>query len=103
MGFLSYLRPDRFTVALVAVAIIATLLPTTGGGIPVLKVIIAGSIALLFFLQGARLSRNAIIDGAVHWRLHLMVFAATFVMFPMLGVLFSFGLGSMLAPGIGLG
>ena len=60
---------------------------------PVLKVIIAGSIALLFFLQGARLSRKAIIDGAIHWRLHLMVFAATFVIFPMLGLLFSFSLG----------
>jgi solute carrier family 10 (sodium/bile acid cotransporter), member 7 len=103
MGFLSYLRPDRFTVALVTVAVIATLLPTTGGGIPVLKVIIAGSIALLFFLQGARLSRKAIIDGAVHWRLHLMVFAATFVLFPLLGLLFSFSLGSILPPSIGLG
>jgi solute carrier family 10 (sodium/bile acid cotransporter), member 7 len=103
VSFLSYLRPDRFTVALVAIAVLATVLPTTGAGIPVLKVIIAGSIALLFFLQGARLSRKAIIDGAIHWRLHLMVFAATFIMFPMLGLLFSFSLESVLAPGIGLG
>jgi solute carrier family 10 (sodium/bile acid cotransporter), member 7 len=40
----------------------------------------------LFLLQGARLSRAAIIAGAFHWRLHLVVFAATFVLFPIVGL-----------------
>lgn len=103
MAFLSLLKPDRFTIALVAVAILATFLPATGAGIPILKATIVGSIALLFFLQGARLSREAIIQGATHWRLHLMVFAATFVLFPLLGFLTKTYLQSYLAPGIALG
>ena len=44
------------------------------------------AIGLLFFLHGARLSRSAIIAGASHWRLHLLVFACTFVLFPLLGL-----------------
>ena len=103
MSILALLKPDRFTLALVATAIVATILPATGAGAPVLKVIIAGSIALLFFLQGARLPREAIIQGAVHWRLHLMVFAATFLLFPALGLLTKTYLQSYLAPGIALG
>lgn len=103
MRFLSYLRPDRFTVALVATAAAATILPATGAAIPVLKAVIAGSIALLFFLQGARLARETVIEGIVHWRLHLTVFAATFILFPILGLMLSRSLESVLAPGIAMG
>jgi sodium/bile acid cotransporter 7 len=103
MALLSLLRPDGFTLALVATAIAATLLPATGLASPVLKAVIAGSIALLFFLQGTRLSRNAIIQGAVQWRLHLVAFAATFLLFPILGLLTKVTLESYLAPGIALG
>ena len=44
-------------------------------------------IALLFFLHGARLSRQAVIDGLTNWRLHLTVLMITFVAFPPLGLL----------------
>jgi solute carrier family 10 (sodium/bile acid cotransporter), member 7 len=103
MAFLSVLRPDRFTLALVATAVLATLLPATGAAAPVLEMIITGSIALLFFLQGARLPREAIVQGVGHWRLHLMVFAATFILFPILGLAAKTYLQSYLAPGIALG
>jgi sodium/bile acid cotransporter 7 len=43
------------------------------------------AIALLFFLHGAKLSREAVIAGATNWRLHLCVLASTFVLFPLLG------------------
>jgi sodium/bile acid cotransporter 7 len=82
---------------------VGTVLPATGATIPLLKIIISSSIALLFFLQGARLSRETIIKGAIHWRLHLTVFAATFVLFPLLGLMLSWSLGSILAPGIAMG
>jgi sodium/bile acid cotransporter 7 len=45
-------------------------------------------IGLLFFLHGAKLSRAAIVAGVTHWRLHLLVLACTFVLFPLLGLLF---------------
>jgi sodium/bile acid cotransporter 7 len=44
------------------------------------------AIALLFFLHGARLSRRAVLDGIGAWRVHLAVLGATFVMFPILGL-----------------
>ena len=43
------------------------------------------AVALLFFLHGAKLSRNAIVAGLSHWRLHLVVVGTTFVLFPLLG------------------
>lgn len=103
MSVLSYLRPDRFTIALLATATIATLLPAAGAIVPLFKIVIFCSIALLFFLQGARLSRETILKGAIHWRLHLTVFAATFILFPLLGMALSWSLGSILAPGIVMG
>ncbi|WP_037834953.1 bile acid:sodium symporter family protein, partial [Streptomyces sp. NRRL S-481] len=44
------------------------------------------AIAVLFFLYGARLSTREALDGLRHWRLHVTVLAATFVVFPLLGL-----------------
>ncbi|KPU61688.1 sodium Bile acid symporter family protein [Pseudomonas fluorescens] len=55
------------------------------------------AIALLFFLHGAKLSRESIIAGAGHWRLHVLVFSLTFVLFPLLGL----ALKPLLSPLIG--
>ena len=44
------------------------------------------AIALLFFLHGARLAPRAAIAGARHWRLHAVVLASTFMLFPALGL-----------------
>lgn len=41
----------------------------------------------LFFLYGARLSPSAVWSGLAHWRLQGLVFASTFVLFPLLGLL----------------
>ena len=46
------------------------------------------AIALLFFLHGAKLSRQAVIAGAGHWRLHALVLLTTFVLFPVFGLIF---------------
>ena len=43
------------------------------------------AIAILFFLHGAKLSREAVIEGVLHWKLHALVFAFTFLSFPTIG------------------
>jgi len=43
-------------------------------------------VGFLFFLHGARLSHRSVWAGFLHWRLHLMVLACTFILFPLLGV-----------------
>src|SRR5207344_727523 len=42
------------------------------------------AIGLVFFLHGARLSREAVIGGLTHWRLHLLVLGSTFALFPLI-------------------
>jgi solute carrier family 10 (sodium/bile acid cotransporter), member 7 len=79
--------PDNFTLALITTVVIASLLPCRGSAASAFDTITTVAIALLFFLHGAKLSREAIVAGATHWRLHLLVLASTFVMFPIIGLL----------------
>ncbi len=78
--------PDNFTLALVAVVALASILPAQGAMARFFDDFTAFAIGLLFFLHGAKLSRDAIRGGLMHWRLHLLVFACTFVLFPLLGL-----------------
>lgn len=78
---------DRFTIALIITVVVASVLPCRGETAHVFGIVTALAIALLFFLHGAKLSREAIIAGITHWRLHLLVLACTFVLFPVLGLL----------------
>ncbi|RDS80171.1 bile acid:sodium symporter [Dyella monticola] len=80
--------PDNFTLCLLATVLTASLLPCRGGVAHAFEWLTNLAIALLFFLHGAKLSREAVVAGATHWRLHLVVLASTFVLFPVLGLLF---------------
>lgn len=80
---------DPFTLTLITVVLLASFFPAEGGFVPVVEGITTAAIALLFFMHGAKLSREAIIAGGSHWRLHLWVMCSTFVLFPVLGVLFA--------------
>jgi sodium/bile acid cotransporter 7 len=84
--FLSRFRPDGFVIALIGTVAVATLLPCRGTGAQVFHALGSLAIASLFFLQGARLSRAALMAGAEHWRLHAAITSATFILFPLLGL-----------------
>nr|WP_278253710.1 bile acid:sodium symporter family protein [Caulobacter sp. CCUG 60055] len=86
------MRPDPYILALLGMVVLASLLPARGEAAVGLGWATKLAIALLFFLHGAKLSREAVIAGIAHWRLHLTVLASTFVLFPILG------LGVMLLP-----
>src|ERR1700737_3167895 len=73
MSALSRVRLDEFTTAMLATVMLAFLLPGRGASAGIFDDLAAAAIGLLFFLQGARLSRAAIIAGALHWRLHLVI------------------------------
>src|SRR5690625_4003039 len=76
---------DNFTLILIGVVLLASALPAHGAGAVFFEWLTRFAIALLFFMHGAKLSREAIIAGAMHWRLHLLVFGFTFVIFPLIG------------------
>jgi sodium/bile acid cotransporter 7 len=78
---------DPFTIGLMVMMLLATLLPASGQTALVLGDITTLAIGLLFFLHGAKLSREALLAGLTHWRLHLLVLASTFVMFPLMGLI----------------
>lgn len=80
------LMPDVFTLAILCMVALASVLPVTGQAAVVFGDITALAIGLLFFLHGAKLSRAALLSGLTHWRLHLLVLACTFIMFPLLGL-----------------
>jgi sodium/bile acid cotransporter 7 len=79
-------RVDPYIVALLLTVAVASLLPASGAAATGLGHATTIAIRLLFFLYGARLSTREAIDGLKHWRLHGLVFAATFVLFPLLGL-----------------
>ncbi|QHJ00261.1 bile acid:sodium symporter [Xylophilus rhododendri] len=95
--------PDNFTFALLATVLTASLLPATGAGTHFFEVLTTIAIALLFFLHGAKLSRAAVIAGISHWRLHLLVVACTFVLFPLLGFVLKPALSWLVTPQLYVG
>ena len=77
---------EPYTVALLGMVVLASVLPASGRVAETLSDVTALAIGLLFFLHGAKLSREAVVTGLLHWRLHLLVLASTFVMFPLMGI-----------------
>jgi sodium/bile acid cotransporter 7 len=69
-----------------------------GAGAQFFEALTTAAIGLLFFLQGVRLSRAAIVSAVSHWRLHLVIFAATFVLFPLAGLALKPLASALLAP-----
>ncbi len=79
------LRPDTFVMALVATVSVATLLPCQGTSARIFHALGLIAIATLFFLQGARLSRESILAGMTNWKLHAAIAGMTFALFPLMG------------------
>src|SRR4051812_35757520 len=75
--------PDAFILALLCTVALASLLPATGAAAPAVAWASNIAIGLLFFLHGARLSREAVLDGLKQPKLHGVVLASTFLLFPM--------------------
>ncbi|APW39088.1 bile acid:sodium symporter [Rhodoferax koreense] len=95
--------PDNFTLMLVVTVTLASLLPASGPTAHGFETLTTVAIGLLFFLHGAKLSREAVIAGATHWRLHLLVLASTFVVFPLLGLALKPLLAPLVTPELYLG
>jgi sodium/bile acid cotransporter 7 len=65
---------------------LASIAPVRGPAAADFSFATKAAIALLFFLHGAKLSREAVVGGMTHWRLHLTVLALTFILFPLIGL-----------------
>jgi sodium/bile acid cotransporter 7 len=99
----SRFSPDRMTLMLLATVATASIFPAQGSVAAALKIVTVLMIGLLFFLHGAKLSRAAVIAGATHWRLHLLVLLCTFALFPVLALVFEPAILILLSPELYLG
>ncbi len=85
-GALSRLKVDWYLVLIITMGVAATLAPARGDVAIWLGWASKVAIGVVFFLHGARLPREAVVRGLTHWRLHLLILSATFVLFPALCV-----------------
>lgn len=81
------LMPDSFVLMLLLTVAAASLLPVRGAALDVIGQVSTAAIALLFFLHGVRISPEAVVAGAKHWRLQLAILL--------------FGYGAMAVAGFG--
>jgi sodium/bile acid cotransporter 7 len=85
-AWLKTLGLDWYIAAIVGMVVLASVLPARGDAAPVVGNMTKAGIALVFFLHGAKLSPDAVLRGLLHWRLHGLVLATTFIFWPLLGL-----------------
>lgn len=81
---------DWFTPALLLMIVLAWFWPEggTGKGVFSLKSLAGYGITVIFFLYGLRLSVRQLIGCLSNWKLHLVIQSVTFILFPVLVLLF---------------
>jgi sodium/bile acid cotransporter 7 len=92
--FIARLPIDPYLLMLLATVGLAFAVPARGGAKSVADIGVYAAVAGLFFLYGARLSPAAVWAGITHWRLQALVFASTFLLFPLIGL----ALGAAIKP-----
>jgi len=82
--------PDGFIILLVSMILLAYFIPGIGakGSMIELKTVSRYGIMLLFFFYGLRLSPGKLIKDLKNWKLHLTIQLLTFIVFPVIVLLF---------------
>lgn len=79
-------RIDPLLLGIIAATILAFLVPARGAFADGFAIAVKIAIGLLFFLYGARLSTAEALRGLTNWKLHLVILAFTFIVYPLIGV-----------------
>ena len=104
MNFLQRcLKIDSFLLILIAVVLTATFFPCKGSWKTFFEYLTNFAIGLLFFMHGAKLSFNAIMNGIRNWKLHILIFSITFIVFPLLGLCLQVFVPTLLSEDLYLG
>jgi solute carrier family 10 (sodium/bile acid cotransporter), member 7 len=89
---------DPYIVALLGMVVLATVLPVRGQVAVWAEGVKNAAIITVFFLHGAKLSRASVRDGFRAYRVHFLVFASTFILFPVLGLGIRAGMAPFIDP-----
>ncbi|MUG05462.1 bile acid:sodium symporter [Bombella sp. ESL0378] len=79
-------RPDPFLMSLIAAVLLASFLPCPPTWQPWLSRLTSLLVILMFFFQGAKLQRSALVESIRNWRLQGSTLLVSFALFPLLGV-----------------
>ncbi|MDB1124501.1 bile acid:sodium symporter family protein [Vibrio algarum] len=90
MNVLVKIKKEWFLVGMIVAIAMATVTSEFGrsGGVIHLDQLTGIGVAIVFFLHGLGLSPQAIKAGITNWRLHVFIQMATFVVYPILWVIF---------------
>ncbi|WP_068717662.1 bile acid:sodium symporter family protein [Vibrio tritonius] len=90
MSVLAKIKKEWFLASMVVAIGLAVITPNLGksDGVLHLNIVTEFGIAIVFFLHGLGMSPKAIKAGLANWKLHVYVQLATFVVYPLLWVIF---------------
>src|SRR5690349_12927046 len=96
---------DWFLTGMAIAVLLAWLFPDPGahGGSLHPELLTKLGVALIFFLHGLTLSFAALKAGTLRWPVHLVIQSATFLIFPLLGLLLLWPFRQWLSPELWLG
>ncbi|MDB6121569.1 MAG: bile acid:sodium symporter [Pedosphaera sp.] len=96
---------DWFLTGMALAVLLAWLFPNPGaqGGSLHPELLTKLGVALIFFLHGLTLSFAALKAGTLRWPVHLVIQSATFLFFPLLGLLLLWPFRQWLSPELWLG
>ena len=81
---------DKFVISIIGTIILAYFFPFFGNNnnVDLLNKVGSIGVALIFFFYGLKLHPNKIKEGLKNWKLHILVQFSTFILFPLLVILF---------------
>ncbi|MCH4554061.1 bile acid:sodium symporter family protein [Aestuariibaculum lutulentum] len=84
------MKIDRFVLAIISIITLAYFFPQLGSKDSNVPLDLIGSIgiSLIFFFYGLKLSPEKIKHGLKNWKLHILIQLTTFLLFPILIILF---------------
>ncbi|WP_267386265.1 bile acid:sodium symporter family protein [Sphingomonas sp. GC_Shp_3] len=95
--FAMFRRVDRYLLLLIATVVLAAVLPARGDAAIWVDRGVNVAVAALFLFYGARLKPEAIWRGLSHWRLQALIFASTYLLFPLVGLAVTFAFRGILS------
>lgn len=94
------MKLDPYLFALAGAVVLASVLPASGSGAEALGFAVKVAVAGLFFLYGARLSSAQVLLALRRYPPQLVVFATTYLVFPLLGAFAFWALKGRLDEGL---
>ncbi|MDW6094287.1 bile acid:sodium symporter family protein [Vibrio rhizosphaerae] len=105
MSIINKLKKEWFLVGMVAAILLATVSEQVGrsGGLIHLDKLTGIGVAIVFFLHGLGLSPQKIKAGVSNWKLHVYIQLATYLLYPLLWLIFGNGMLALMPASLAFG